>query len=108
MIVEAKCRVQRPALECLRWVKGRRGRQADGTAGLPPAPEIAGAFRHLRFVPKPALMQGYERSLPVGLPAKHAQLSTAQPMRLSTLRAFDPSHPNLRTSFPGPRAFVLA
>jgi hypothetical protein len=52
MIVEAKCRVQRPALECLRWVKGRRGRQADGTAGLPPAPEIAGAFQHLRFVPK--------------------------------------------------------
>jgi hypothetical protein len=29
------------------------GRQAGGTAGLPPAPEIAGAFRHLRFVPKP-------------------------------------------------------
>jgi hypothetical protein len=23
------------------WVKGRRGRQADGTTGLPPAPEIA-------------------------------------------------------------------
>jgi hypothetical protein len=33
------------------WVKGRRGRQADGTAGLPSAPEIAGVLRHLRFVP---------------------------------------------------------
>ena len=32
-------------------VKGSYGRQADGTAGLPPASEIAGAFRHLRFVP---------------------------------------------------------
>jgi hypothetical protein len=32
-------------------VKGGGGRQADGTAGLPPAPEIAGAFRRLRFVP---------------------------------------------------------
>jgi len=32
--------------------KGRRGRQADGTAGLPPASEIAHALRHLRFVPK--------------------------------------------------------
>ena len=37
----------------LKWVKGRRGRQADGTAGLPPAPEIPRAFRHLRFVPSP-------------------------------------------------------
>jgi hypothetical protein len=32
-------------------VKRRRGRQADGTAGLPSVPEIAEAFRHLRFVP---------------------------------------------------------
>ena len=32
------------------WVKGGGGRQADGTAGLPPAPEIPGAFWHLRFV----------------------------------------------------------
>jgi hypothetical protein len=36
-------------------VKGRRGRQADGAAGLPPAPEIVGAFRHLRFVPAAAI-----------------------------------------------------
>jgi hypothetical protein len=35
---------------CLRRVKGRRGRQADGTAGLPLAPEVPGAFGHLRFV----------------------------------------------------------
>jgi hypothetical protein len=34
-------------------VKGGCGRQADGTAGLPPAPEIPRAARHLRFVPKP-------------------------------------------------------
>ena len=33
-------------------VKGRRGRQADGTAGLPAAPEIARMLRHLRFVPQ--------------------------------------------------------
>jgi hypothetical protein len=33
-------------------VKGRRGRQADGTAGLPPAPEMARVLRHLRFVPQ--------------------------------------------------------
>jgi hypothetical protein len=33
------------------WVKDGCGREADGMAGLPPAPEIAGAFRHLRFVP---------------------------------------------------------
>jgi hypothetical protein len=39
------------------WVKGRRGRRADGTAGLPPAPEIAGAFRHLRFVPTAEVAQ---------------------------------------------------
>jgi hypothetical protein len=32
-------------------VRGGCGRQADGTAGLPPVPEIAGAFWHLRFVP---------------------------------------------------------
>jgi hypothetical protein len=31
--------------------KGGCGRQADGTAGLPAAPEIPGAFRHLRFAP---------------------------------------------------------
>jgi Translation initiation factor IF-3, N-terminal domain len=37
-------------------VKGRRGRQADGTAGLPPAPEVPRAFRHLRFVPKSELV----------------------------------------------------
>jgi hypothetical protein len=33
------------------WVKGGCGRQADGPAGLTPAPGKAGAFRHLRFVP---------------------------------------------------------
>jgi hypothetical protein len=32
-------------------VKGGCGRQADGTAGLTPAPEIPRAARHLRFVP---------------------------------------------------------
>ena len=37
------------------WVKGRRGRRADGTAGLPPAPEIPGAFGHSRFVPQAAI-----------------------------------------------------
>jgi hypothetical protein len=37
------------------WVKGGCGRQADGTAGLPPAPEIARVSRHLRFVPEPDL-----------------------------------------------------
>jgi hypothetical protein len=31
-------------------VKGGCGRQADGTAGLPPVPEIPRAFQHLRFV----------------------------------------------------------
>jgi hypothetical protein len=36
-------------------VNGRRGRQADGIAGLPPVPKIAGAFRHLRFVPVAAI-----------------------------------------------------
>src|SRR5271168_4461189 len=35
------------------WVKGGCSRQADGTAGLPPASEIPDSFRHLRFVPKP-------------------------------------------------------
>jgi hypothetical protein len=35
------------------WVKGGCGRQADGTAGLPSAPEIARVLRHLRFVPLP-------------------------------------------------------
>jgi hypothetical protein len=39
---------------CPLRVKGRRGRQADGRAGLPPASEMAGAFRHLRFVPRTA------------------------------------------------------
>jgi hypothetical protein len=33
------------------WVKGDCGWQADGTTGLPPAPEIARVLRHLRFVP---------------------------------------------------------
>jgi hypothetical protein len=30
---------------CRCWVKGRRGWQADGTAGLPPAPEIRASSR---------------------------------------------------------------
>jgi hypothetical protein len=34
------------------WVKDGCGQQAGGTADLPPAPEIAGAFRHLRFGPR--------------------------------------------------------
>jgi hypothetical protein len=38
-------------LRCPVGVKGGCGRQADGTAGLPPPPEIPRAFRHLRFVP---------------------------------------------------------
>ena len=33
------------------WVKGGCGWQADGTAGLPPASEMAGVLLHLRFVP---------------------------------------------------------
>jgi len=33
------------------WVKGDCGWQADGTTGLPPAPEIARVLRHSRFVP---------------------------------------------------------
>jgi hypothetical protein len=37
---------------CPNRVKGGCGRQADGTAGLTPAPEIPGASRHLRFVPE--------------------------------------------------------
>jgi hypothetical protein len=38
---------------CLFGVKGGSGRQADGTAGLPPAPEISVRSQHLRFVPSP-------------------------------------------------------
>jgi hypothetical protein len=31
--------------QCRLWVKDGCGRQIDGTAGVPSAPEIAGAFR---------------------------------------------------------------
>jgi hypothetical protein len=47
----AAARLSHLTQECRRWVKGGCGQQADGTAGLPPAPEMPGAFRHLRFVP---------------------------------------------------------
>jgi hypothetical protein len=40
---------QLPRLRRQFRVKGRRGRHADSTAGIPPASEITPPFRHLRF-----------------------------------------------------------
>ena len=48
-----------------KWVKGGCGRQADGTAGLPPASEMPEAFRHLRFVPTTDLTSE-SRNVPQG------------------------------------------
>ena len=55
-VVKPQCFPSRPFQSfsisiCPQRVKGGCGRQADGTAGLPAAPEIARVLRHLRFVP---------------------------------------------------------
>jgi hypothetical protein len=47
--------LRKPKAKRRLWVKGSCGRQSDGTAGLPPAPEIPLEFRHLRFVPRATL-----------------------------------------------------